>query len=292
MVSSPIFEKTLTLRLLNSPLCGCEFELTNETSMFVVAATHDLTNSAQLRDNAFIIPMEDGGINFEIIKHSLQELTVSVREITDDGKNLIRSIGLNEIITIGSLRIALKISNSLWEIDLNNLSLDHKVENKKLIIRNFNFLIVIIITGLSLLFYFRGGFATTMSTSMPLSDTNIINTYRPSNRLVRPSVSDLEHNLKIERNNYILTADQAESRLRAMSIPFTRKDDDKATKFIVAGLIGDEEIQEIKSLNLDAKKSRVYFSINLKDDLMTGRSYLYGNNSYIKLSPNHWLVNN
>lgn len=146
-----------------------------------------------------------------------------------------------------------------------------------------------VILAMGLLFYFKGGLAAVMNKNISYSETV------DRNKLLAIAPRPLLYNESRKNSvplNPSLSADQTESKLRAMPITYVRKDFNETTRFTVTGVIGDEELQQIKLLGRMANNNKIIFSINLKDDLTTGRSYLYGNGSYIKLSPNHWLVEN
>ncbi|WP_369788274.1 PrgH/EprH family type III secretion apparatus protein [Rouxiella sp. WC2420] len=284
----PSVKNTLTLRLLNSTLCGCEFELKNETTIFIVASTKELEHYNLITENSFIIPVEENGMNFDIINTSIPKFSISLRQFTDSGYSY-RSLQLNKVIYIGSLKIALKLSSSEWGMDFNLPNETPKIKKtnirKKINLAFFTFFLALV--SLS---YFKGGFAAVMNKDIFNSNANLI-TSRPSFE-VPVTLSKNTHNTEIVKYPKTVMADLIERDLVALAVPFIRTDNNKNIKFAVSGSIGDEALQQIKLINIKAYKNGIYLSIDLQDDLLSGSSYLYGQNSYIKLSSNHWLVKN
>lgn len=287
---SPSIEQSITLKLLNSSLCGCEFELRKVISLFLVASPEELTNSFKFNDEAFIIPMDNESFNFEVIINPISPLSVELCELTESSR-LIRSVNFNELITIGSLKIAIKASENKWEMDFDLQNEPKKTSFPDLRSKKKHLLILPVVLAMGLLFYFKGGLAAVISKNISYSDTHTVDRKKLVAIAPRPLLYSENRNNPVPINPF-LSADQTESKLRAMPIEYVRKDFNETTRFTISGVIGDEELQQIKLLGRMVNNNKILLSINLKDDLTTGRSYLYGNGSYIKLSPNHWLVEN
>lgn len=102
----------LTLRLLNGPLRGCEFELPAGKTLFLVGADQALADPRQLPElpaDAIYLPWQEGGVNFEILVGE----TIRLRELGQDGANE-REATLNQRIRIGSLELALRAEHMDW----------------------------------------------------------------------------------------------------------------------------------------------------------------------------------
>ncbi|WP_314154728.1 PrgH/EprH family type III secretion apparatus protein, partial [Rouxiella badensis] len=61
--------------------------------------------------------------------------------------------------------------------------------------------------------------------------------------------------------------------------------------FIISGLINDESLQQLKLLVVSYKDQPVNFTVNLQDDYRANKSFKFGNQGYIKISSEHWLIN-
>ncbi|VDZ77189.1 cell invasion protein [Salmonella bongori] len=114
-------EKTITspgpyiVRLLNSSLNGCEFPLLTGRTLFVVGQSDTLTASGQLPDmpaDSFFIPLEQGGINFEI-QVNPDAAEIILHELKE-GNAESRPVQLNTPVQIGELLILIRPENEPW----------------------------------------------------------------------------------------------------------------------------------------------------------------------------------
>ncbi|UTH74114.1 PrgH/EprH family type III secretion apparatus protein [Chromobacterium sp. IIBBL 290-4] len=102
----------LTLRLLNGPLRGCEFQLPPGKTLFVAGAGETLSDPRQMPElpaDAIYLPWQEGGVNFEILVGE----TVTLRELGHDDVAE-REAPLNQRIRIGGLELALRSAHMDW----------------------------------------------------------------------------------------------------------------------------------------------------------------------------------
>src|SRR5450830_495492 len=111
-------EVRATLRLLNGPLCGCEYRLIDKTTLVVAGsaasflAGGDAEEVPEFPENAIVIPI-DGGVNFEIIVDDnardgfvLRTLHPSVEEQKCEYQN---------VCQIGPLSFTLRADGADWD---------------------------------------------------------------------------------------------------------------------------------------------------------------------------------
>jgi type III secretion system PrgH/EprH family protein len=136
MVQKVIQEKNtqIVVRLMNSALKGCEFELKNHKTLFVVKNEEFLNQEVfpSLPDSTIFVPMHQDGINFEI---SISE-EISVIEL-DEYAERSYHIPLNEVIKIGGLLIAVKKEDAVWSDEVlsyfaETITLSPKRNTKKI----------------------------------------------------------------------------------------------------------------------------------------------------------------
>ncbi|MCD4484625.1 PrgH/EprH family type III secretion apparatus protein [Chromobacterium vaccinii] len=87
-------------------------------------------------------------------------------------------------------------------------------------------------------------------------------------------------------------AREAEAGLRRLALPFRRKDNPDSVVFAISGSLGDDELQRARQF-VDRYYRQwggryVQFAIELKDDSLKDKSFMYGNQGYIKLDASHW----
>ncbi|AOZ53019.1 hypothetical protein BKX93_22975 [Chromobacterium vaccinii] len=87
-------------------------------------------------------------------------------------------------------------------------------------------------------------------------------------------------------------AREAEAGLRRLALPFRRQDNPSSVVFAISGSLGDDELQRARQF-VDRYYRQwggryVQFAIELKDDSLKGKSFLYGSQGYIKLDASHW----
>lgn len=84
----------------------------------------------------------------------------------------------------------------------------------------------------------------------------------------------------------------AEEGLERLALPFIRKKHYDSVTFIVEGSLQDSELRALSEYvsafsNLWGGRY-VHFAIELKDDWLKGRSFRYGPQGYVKMSPSSW----
>ena len=101
---------TIVLRLLNSTLRGCEFELPPGRTLFLVTKQLAGSEAQVLPDfpsDTVFIPVEQGGVNFEILYDPTRSEPVTLRELTDT-QSVERGLAWQQPHKIGSMTIALR----------------------------------------------------------------------------------------------------------------------------------------------------------------------------------------
>jgi type III secretion system PrgH/EprH family protein len=113
-------QASMVLRLLNSPLQGCEFLLPvgSKTLMIVGSPTPTYEMAAQtlpLPVDTLYIPMESAGVNFEILVADDETLTLI--ELSDNNSQQ-RAIIPNQPLHVGPLKFAIRSQNTPWPEDI------------------------------------------------------------------------------------------------------------------------------------------------------------------------------
>ena len=89
-----------------------------------------------------------------------------------------------------------------------------------------------------------------------------------------------------------LLARQAEQGLQRLALPFTRQANGDSVTYRVEGSLEDVELQALNSyvtrFNQQWGDRYVNFAIELKDDWLKGKSFQYGPQGYIKMTPSSW----
>ena len=84
----------------------------------------------------------------------------------------------------------------------------------------------------------------------------------------------------------------AEENLKRLALPFTRQEHADSVTFTVEGSLEDGELQALNALVSDFNQQwgdrYVHFAIELKDDWLKGKSFQYGPQGYIKMTPSSW----
>lgn len=90
----------------------------------------------------------------------------------------------------------------------------------------------------------------------------------------------------------VAAAGQAEAGLKQQALPYSRRNHKGGVTFVIQGALDDVEIlrarQFVDSYYRTWGGRYVQFAIELKDDWLKGRSFQYGAEGYIKMSPGHW----
>ncbi|EDS3841738.1 PrgH/EprH family type III secretion apparatus protein [Salmonella enterica] len=111
--------ESFVIRLLNSPLQGCEFPLQQGKTLFVIGQTSTIMMGDEILPvfpvDTFYVPLEKDGVNFEIQIDSNASVSqqVVLCELGSDGRNM-RSIVLNAPTHIGGLVVAVRAHDQLW----------------------------------------------------------------------------------------------------------------------------------------------------------------------------------
>lgn len=112
----------VVVRLLNSPLCGCEFLLFPGRTLFVVGERSSLVtddNIPELPADTLFIPLEQGGINFEVVFHASSPADLSLREVPGNENNAREhKVTFNHVIHVGALALALRPENQTWSPEI------------------------------------------------------------------------------------------------------------------------------------------------------------------------------
>ncbi|WP_071761351.1 PrgH/EprH family type III secretion inner membrane ring protein [Burkholderia ubonensis] len=109
-------ENRIAIRLLNSPLRGCEFLLPPGRTLFLVGASSELTAPDQLPElpnDTLYIPLEEGGVNFELLIDETDLERVTLRELSD-GVSEERPTAFNLPLRVGALAMALRPEHLPW----------------------------------------------------------------------------------------------------------------------------------------------------------------------------------
>lgn len=103
------------LRILNGPLQGCEFPLGEGTTLFVVGTVDllgDGAHSASVPGQAFFVPLEDDGCNFEVLADQATADGLPLRLLGESVE--VRHCAFQARVQIGSLQIALRPEDQPW----------------------------------------------------------------------------------------------------------------------------------------------------------------------------------
>ncbi|OXJ22499.1 type III secretion system protein PrgH [Burkholderia sp. HI2714] len=109
-------EKRIVIRLLNSPLRGCEFLLSPGRTLFLVGPSSDLAAPDQLPElpaDTLYIPLDEGGVNFELLIDETDLEHVILRELSD-GSPEERRAAFNLPLRVGALALALRPEHLPW----------------------------------------------------------------------------------------------------------------------------------------------------------------------------------
>lgn len=104
----------IVVRLLNSPLRGCEFLLQPGRTLFLVGPS--LAAPGQLPElpaDTLYVPLEQGGVNFELLIDGADLAHVTLRELYDAGGEE-RLVAFNQPLHVGALTLALRPEHLSW----------------------------------------------------------------------------------------------------------------------------------------------------------------------------------
>ncbi|KWA80417.1 type III secretion system protein PrgH [Burkholderia ubonensis] len=118
--STPSIENRIVIRLLNSPLRGCEFLLPSGRTLFLVGPGSKLAAPDQLPElpvDTLHVPLEEGGVNFELLIDETDLERVTLRELSD-GVLEGRPAPLNLPLRVGELALALRPEHLPWSLEV------------------------------------------------------------------------------------------------------------------------------------------------------------------------------
>lgn len=112
----------IIIRLLNSSLRGCEFLLSPRRTLFVVGEHSSLVTNDQLPElpeDTLFIPLEKGGVNFEVLLDEVEPKNIILREL-DEGEHQTqeRTVTFNQILQVGELKIAFRPEHLSWHSEI------------------------------------------------------------------------------------------------------------------------------------------------------------------------------
>lgn len=280
-----VSERRITLKLINSPLCGCEFQLTNDRTFFIVANQDTLDRCSTPNDNALIIPMNEGGVNFEVMLNNISTSpSVDIIEHGDSGTRSYQAM-FNQKIAIGSLFIALKMADEPWSYDFTHAdSVNIKVKGEWSQRKKPLFFASIILLGLTLAWFKVGKAANLLSSPSAAKELPRLNNNTAAPQPVILAPTRKTTTLKIR-------PEDIEQFLNQMDVIFTRQSNNNQTLFSFKGELDDGTLEQIKKLRNKYLSSNYDFAVNLQDEKKLDKSFKYGEGGYIKISANHWLVN-
>ena len=100
------------LRILNGPLQGCEFPISEPRTLFIVAPLNllgDATRPVSVPEDAIFVPLDHGGCNFEVL---LDESGVSVRLLDERAQTW--PLAFQHSQHVGGLHIGLHARDQHW----------------------------------------------------------------------------------------------------------------------------------------------------------------------------------
>ncbi len=108
------------VRLLNGKLKGCEYHIGLGKTLFVAACDDDSDadkDPLSFPENSIFIPVEDAGVNFELINQPTGHGDVLIREL---GESSVREQVLtsNVAVSIGAVTLAVKRADESWSDDI------------------------------------------------------------------------------------------------------------------------------------------------------------------------------
>lgn len=147
------------IRLLNGPLQGCEYPLQVGRTLFVVGESSDFINGdvfPELPVDTLFIPLESGGVNFEVVVNLdvTEDEKVKLIEISDEKNSLVPVI-FNTPIYVGNLMIAIRPDSLPWDCESFSSS---KTECKSSLIKINNKVIYTIALLMLVVFAGFGGY--------------------------------------------------------------------------------------------------------------------------------------
>ncbi len=89
-----------------------------------------------------------------------------------------------------------------------------------------------------------------------------------------------------------LVVTEAEQGLKKVSVNYSKLSHRDSVSFVIQGALDDNELQRVKSFVQHFEEiwgdQYIQFSIELRKNWLNGKSFKYGEQGYIKVSPYHW----
>ncbi|VEB43062.1 type III secretion system needle complex protein PrgH [Chromobacterium violaceum] len=108
----------VVVRLLNSPLRGCEFTLQPGKTLFLVGPESALAADGlppELPADSLFVPLAEGGVNFELLlDNGCARLRILGDEVTES------EAPFNQPLSVGALRLALRPQHLPWQAEILN----------------------------------------------------------------------------------------------------------------------------------------------------------------------------
>lgn len=114
------FEGRIVVRLLNSPLRGCEFQLQAGRTLFVVGPPAEQIatgQSPELPEDTIYVPLEQDGVNFELMMDAADSGTLTLRKLEDSGTEEL-PVSFNQPLHVGGLILALRPEHLPWSPEI------------------------------------------------------------------------------------------------------------------------------------------------------------------------------
>lgn len=110
--------QSYVFRILNGPLMGCEYPLLDGKLLFIVGNNSVMTDNDSfpvLPNDTIYIPLEQGGINFEVTIDNNEpgKWRIQLNEFRETGRHT-RYIDFNTPVMVGGLGFAIRIREQSW----------------------------------------------------------------------------------------------------------------------------------------------------------------------------------
>lgn len=115
-------ENNVVVRLLNGALRGCEFYLPVGRTVFLLTDESELGCHHQgtiLPENTIFVPSKAEQFNFEIDVEDSSAPAITLTELLENETNEY-PVSTNQIISVGSLKLALRYPNDRFSVDIEN----------------------------------------------------------------------------------------------------------------------------------------------------------------------------
>lgn len=173
--NAPPNSNKIVIRLLNSPLRGCEFLLSPGRTLFVVGDHSGLitTNGQrpELPGDTLFIPLEQGGINFEVTFDKVKPENIILRELAErESQAHEHMVTFNQVIRIGELVLALRPEHLPWSSDIIEYPKAKALQNVKSATHYASALLALVAVSVLLV----GGFLLWSNPQQQASELNML----------------------------------------------------------------------------------------------------------------------